>query len=105
MGRIEQLAERFGRHINTPWQRTLSGAQRVVMVVYDKGLERTLRARKGVFETETKTALHEWLEVDVTDTFASWMAADDYRDAYFESPEDLRLKIDTEFADYVAERI
>ena len=45
MGRIEQLADRYGQHIATPWQRTVSGAQRVIMVVYDPELERTLRAR------------------------------------------------------------
>ena len=49
MARIEDLADRFGRHIATPWQRTVSGAQRVVMLVYDKELERTLRARKDAF--------------------------------------------------------
>ena len=51
MSQIEDLAERFGRHIATPWQRTVAGAQRVIMVVYDKELERTLRARKVAFET------------------------------------------------------
>ena len=40
MARIEDLADRYGRHIATPWQRTIAGAQRVVMVVYDKELER-----------------------------------------------------------------
>lgn len=34
MSRIEELAERYSRHISTPWQRTVSGAQRVIMVVY-----------------------------------------------------------------------
>ena len=56
MARIEDLADRFGRHIATPWQRTVSGAQRVVMLVYDKELERTLRARKVAFETATRQA-------------------------------------------------
>ena len=50
MGRIEDLAERYAEHIRTPWQRTVAGAQRVVMVVYDKELERTLRARKVAFD-------------------------------------------------------
>jgi hypothetical protein len=56
MSRIEDLAERYGQHIATPWQRTIAGAQRVVMVVYDKELERTLRARKEAFETATCSA-------------------------------------------------
>ena len=105
MARIEDIAERYGRHIATPWQRTIAGAQRVVMVVYDKELERTLRARKLAFETATREAGHDWFEVDLSDAFAAWMAADDYRDEYFSSPEDLQLKLDAEFPEFVAGRI
>lgn len=105
MGKIEDLAERYGQHIATPWQRTVAGAQRVVLVVYDKELERTLRARKQLFELETHKGLHDWFEVDVTDTFARWMAKDDYREAYFESPSDLSLKLESEFVDVVAGHI
>lgn len=103
MGRIEDLAEQYGQHIATPWQRTVAGAQRVVMIVYDKELERTLRARKQLFELETHKGLHEWFEVDLTGFFASWMAEDEYRDAYFETPEDLDLKLEAEFAEAVAD--
>ncbi len=105
MARIEDLAERYGRHIATPWQRTIAGAQRVVMVVYDKELERTLRARKLAFETATREAGRDWHEVDLSTAFAEWMAADDYRDEYFASPEDLQLKLNAEFAEFVAERL
>lgn len=105
MARIEDIAERYGRHIATPWQRTIAGAQRVVMVVYDKELERTLRARKLAFETATREAGHDWFEVDLSGAFAEWMAADDYRDEYFSSPEDLQLKLDAEFPEFVAGRI
>ena len=105
MARIEYLAEKYGRHIATPWQRTVAGAQRIVMVVYDKEMERTLRARKLAFETATKQAGHEWHEIDLASVFAEWMAQGDYREEYFASPEDLQLKLDAEFADYVAERL
>lgn len=105
MGKIEELSERYGQHIATPWQRTVAGAQRVIMVVYDKELERTLRARRQLFELETQKGLHDWFEVDVTTAFAEWMANDEYRDAYFESPGDLTLKLEAEFADVVAGRI
>lgn len=105
MARIEDLAELYGQHIATPWQRTVAGAQRMIMVVYEKELERVLRARKGEFETRTKAAGHDWHEVDVTTAFSSWIAADDYRDAYFECPEDLQLKLDAEFPEYIADRI
>lgn len=105
MGKIEELSERYGQHIATPWQRTVAGAQRVIMVIYDKELERTLRARRQLFELETQKGLHDWFEVDVTTAFAEWMAKDEYRDAYFASPSDLTLKLEAEFADVVAERI
>ena len=57
MGRIEELADCYSQHIATPWQRTIAGAQRVVMVVYDKERERTLRARLVAFETATRRTL------------------------------------------------
>jgi len=105
MARIEDLADRFERHIATPWQRTVSGAQRVVMLVYDKELERTLRARKAAFETAARQAGHDWHEIDVSDAFAAWMATDEYREEYFASPDDLQLKLQAEFPEYVAHRL
>jgi hypothetical protein len=62
VARIEDLAESYGRHIATPWQLTVPGAQRVVMLIYDKELERTLRERKLAFETATRQAGHKTLE-------------------------------------------
>jgi len=102
MSRIEELAERYSRHISTPWQRTMSGAQRVIMVVYEKELERTLRARKVLFETATLEVGHTWHEIDLSSVFPSWIAGDEYRDAYFREPSDLSLKLESEFPDYVA---
>lgn len=105
MSRIEELADRYSRHISTPWQRTVSGAQRVIMVVYEKELERTLRARRMLFENATLEAGHTWHEVDLSSVFPSWMAADEYRDAYFAQPDDLSLKLDSEFPDHVASEL
>lgn len=105
MGKIDDLAKQFDRHICQTWQRTLSGAQRVIMVVYEKDLERTFRARKEIFAQCAIRENIEWKEIDVTRAFAEWMAADEYRDAYFESPADLDLKLEAEFATHVAERI
>lgn len=105
MGRIEDLADRYAHHLAVPWQRTVSGAQRVIIAVYDKELERTLRARTAAFEHATRQAGYEWHEVDVTDAFARWMASDEYREAYFESPEDLQLKLESDFPEFVAKQI
>ena len=105
MGRIEDLSDRYLQHISTPWQRTVSGAQRVLVIVYDKELERTLRARKVAFETATRQAGHDWHELDISEVFAAWMAANDYSEEYFAAPEDLQLKLQAEFPEYVAERL
>lgn len=105
MGRIEELADRYMQHISTPWQQTVAGAQRVIMVVYDKELERTLRARKLAFQTATEQSGHDWAEVDLTDAFGKWLAGDEYREEYFASPDDLGLKLDAEFAEHVAAHI
>ncbi len=102
MGRIEELAEQFSRHIATPWPRNLAGAQRVIMITYDKELERVLRARKPLFEMATRAAGHDWHEIDLTDAFAAWMAKDEYRDEYFNAPEALQIKLQAEFANEVA---
>jgi len=103
MGKIEELATIYGRHIGVPWQKTIAGAQRVVLVVYDKDLERTFRARKAEFEQRSRSAGHDWVEFDCSKRFAEWMSRDEYRDAYFEHPEDLAMKLTGEFvADVVS---
>ncbi len=108
MGRIENLADEYERHIAGPWQRTLAGAQRVFFVVYPKEDERLLRARLPEFRHRTEAGggePHRFVECDCTTLFSQWLAADEYRDAYFEHPEDLRQKLDTEFHDYVADHV
>ena len=102
MGRIERLAERYKRYIALPWQKDLSGAQRTLFIQYDPTDERRLRARRTLFELATGEAGHHWIECDLTAAFADWMANLDYRDSYFEAPEDLQLKLDDEFLGHVA---
>ena len=105
MGRIEDLAAVYERHIDVPWQRTVSGAQRVMLVVYEKELERTLRARIGEFEQATRRSGHDWTLVDCTRWFAEWMGRDEYRDAWFEDPYLLGMKLEGEFREVVANRL
>jgi hypothetical protein len=103
MNRIQQLARTYGQHIATAWQRTLADSQRVIMIVYDKELERDILAHKDEFEIATKQANHDWFPVNVAPAFAEWIAAAEYRDAYFESPDDLQLKLESEFTGFVAD--
>ena len=105
MGRIDRLAERYRSHVALPWQKDLAGAERAMFVVYDKSDERRLRARKDLFAMATAEAGHSWIECDLTRVFARWMAATEYRDSYFESPEDLELKLEDDFLKHVAGRV
>ena len=102
MSRIDELAEQYERHISAPWQRNLAGAQRIVFVVYPKEDERRLMVKMKEFEHRTKAAGHGWREVDFTNLFPKWMAAEEYREEYFLHPEDLALKYDSEFAEACA---
>ena len=105
MSRIKVLAERYRRFIALPWQKDLAGAQRAMFVVYDKADERRLRARMTLFELATREAGHGWIECDLTGAFAEWMAGTEYRESYFESPEDLELKLEEDFLEFVAGRV
>ena len=105
MGKIEDLAAVYERHVSVPWQRSVAGAQRVMLVVYEKELERTLRARIGEFEQATQRSGHDWKRVDCTRWFAEWMAADEYRESWFEDPDLLGMKLEGEFREHVANRL
>jgi hypothetical protein len=106
MSRIEDLSESYRRHIELPWSTTIAGSQRVIMLVYDRDVERLLRAQKGLFRQATEAAGHKWREVDVTNIFAKHMAANEYRDSYFESPEYLDPHaVHADLAQAAAERI
>lgn len=105
MGRIEDLCEVYSRSISAPWMRTSSGSERVLMVVYDKDLERSLRNRVNLFQEATTSANHPARLLDVTTWFSEWMAGQKYAEGYFESPEDIRTLIEAEFKGYVAQRL
>lgn len=105
MSQIEKLAKVYERHVGVPWQRTMAGAQRVMLAVYPKEKERLLRARAGEFEEATRRTGHGWTLVDATPWFAEWMAAHDYRESYFEDPELLDMSLDEDFLDTAKGRL
>ena len=76
-----------------------------MLVVYEKELERTLRARIGEFEQATRRSGHDWTLVDCTRWFAEWMAADEYRESWFEDPDLLGMKLEGDFREHVANRL
>lgn len=89
MNRIEALVKAWTSHVAIPWAGGLSGGEKVWFCVYDKADERRLRLHLPEFEGAAKKAGHGWESLDLTDAFATWMAAEEYRDSYFEDPESL----------------
>lgn len=105
MGRVEELAARYRGHIGAPWQRNLASDQKAIFVVYPKTDERKLRARLELFEMATTSTGHRWRPLDLTDTFARWIADTDYSDEYFADPDALVTGPKSPFTKFAAERL
>jgi hypothetical protein len=100
--KVAKLLSAYRQHLTVPWQPGLAAIQRVIFAVYDKADELRLRANVAEFELATQQAEKRWLLLDVTNAFPEWMAAQEYRDAYFESPEDLAGYQTGELTEFVA---
>lgn len=105
MSRIDDLVKRYQNHIAAPWQRNLAGPQKTIFIVYPKYDERKLRARLELFEMATVGAGHKWKLFDYTKTFSKWMSNTEYREIYFETPEDLSMKLRSDFLHYAAKEL
>jgi hypothetical protein len=89
VNRLEALRANYTRYVSLPWDRSLPGPQRIWFAVYDPADERRLRLHLLSFEMATRGAGHGWRSCDLTSAFARWMAKQEYRETYFETPEDL----------------
>jgi hypothetical protein len=101
MNRVEALVRAWASHVAIPWVAGLSGGERVWFCVYDKADERRVRLHLPEFEGAAKRAGHGWEMFDLTDSFARWMATEEYRDRYFEDPELLDADKLVDFRDYL----
>lgn len=104
MSTVEALLHRYQEVVGWPWDQTLAGPQKVWFVHYEAEQERRLRLHLPEFEAATRAAGHGWVGVDLSDCFARWLASHEYRDAYFEHPEDMEPAL-YEFAEQLAEQI
>ncbi len=104
MGKIDDLCRNYERFVSLPWPDHLAGPQRVWFAVYDRMDERRLRARLGEFQIATSRSGHKWRLCDLTDIFPEWMAAQEYRDSYFEDPDSLESAM-PEFQEFTASRL
>jgi len=100
MDRVEQLLRAYQDRVERSWPRDVSGPERVWIAVYPPDIERRLRLRIPEFGVATKDADKQWLHLDVTNAFAEWLGAHEYREAYFEDPEAIKPAYSA-FAAYV----
>lgn len=96
MSSIDRLVQNYARQMRLPWSAHLAGKQRVWFAVYPPAEERRVRARLPQFESTTLEAGHGWSSVDLTGLLPSWLAAHDYREGIFRSPEHLSNNTDLE---------
>lgn len=89
MDRVDALLGEYRRQLSMPWRTDLAGPERVWMAVYPPDLERRVRAKLGDFELATRESGRGWVVHDVTTSFSTWLAAQEYRDAYYRDPEAL----------------
>ena len=105
MAKVEGLLAAYERFVSFPWAERVSPAERVWFALYEPREERRLRLRLDAFEEVTVRAGHAWVVCDLTDEFARWMAAQKYREGYFESPEDMTEDLLDDFAEHTAEAV
>jgi hypothetical protein len=83
---VDDLLKSYERYVQLPWTLNLAPAQRVWMAVYAPEEERRLRLHVPDFENATRRAGYDWSLIDISTEFERWMAAHEYRDAYFANP-------------------
>lgn len=87
--KVTKLIAGYRQHLTVPWQAGLAAIQRVIFAVYDKADELRLRANIDEFALVTQQAGKHWYLIDLTNAFPEWMVDQEYREAYFECPDDL----------------
>lgn len=92
----------YERFVGSGWVSSVAAQERVWFALYEPRDERRLRLRISAFEEATLRARHGWLACDLTDEFAHWMASQEYRESYFEAPEDLTEDLLDDFAESLA---
>lgn len=102
MARVEELLKAYTKFVAYGWKDHAAPEERVWFGLYDPAEERRMRFRVGAFEEATMRAGHGWLARDLSGEFALWMSSHEYRDSYFESPEDLTEDLMDDFAEHVA---
>jgi hypothetical protein len=94
MGVADELVTVYERFVSLPWKANVSGSEREWMLVYPPDQERRIRFRMPNFEGVTKKAGHEWVLVDVTNAFGTWLGSQEYAEGYFRDPDALNIALE-----------
>jgi hypothetical protein len=105
MSKIDQLSAVFSDHVAVGWPSGSSGAQRVIMIVYDPNDEQALRKKIDLFAQAARTHNYAWHSVDLAAAFGAWLGAHRYREGYFAEPEMLYAGANERFTQYVADAV
>lgn len=103
MNRIKQLIESYVKYIAVPWRADAAPAQRVIFCIYKEEDELRLRVALGEFAIATKGAGHTWASFDLTDSFATWLSSQKYKDSYFQKPHLLSTLL-PKYLDYISDQ-
>lgn len=113
MAKVDDLADRYFRHISAPWQKSLTGAERTIFLVYPRIDERKLLAKLPLFEEKTRQAGHGWRVFEFHRLFGEWFEtlAPDHQEVLLEEPESFHQEMDLDghhdspFTRFVADRL
>lgn len=93
MSRVSDLADAYKTELSLSWKDNVSGGERVWMLVYPPDLERQMRHTLPSLELATTQAKHDWITLDITDSFGRWLSTHRYAEAFYEDPLDLTQSI------------
>ncbi len=86
MSKIDLLLDNYTKYIGLPWQGELAPAQRVLFCVYNEQDELRFQLKIDEFQIKTEQLNHNWLAIDVTKSFTTWLSKQKYKLKYFENP-------------------
>lgn len=101
--KTDLLLYNFEVVMNEPWTGTLSIQERMYFLVYDPAEQRKLALRLGDFENATTRAGKKWVHLSLDRLFTTWMANNEYRDAFFEDPDALVDQLEGVFKDHIVQ--
>lgn len=105
MSRVSDLVDAFKTELSLSWKDNVSGGERVWMLVYPPDLERQMRHSLPNLGLATTQTGRDWIVIDVTDDFGSWLSSHPYAEAFYEEPSDLTQSILDQFEMVLVVRI